>query len=202
MDIIKDTNEENPFYYVDKIVGAKKNPKENVYIVYLAALWKRQIPYKGTIDRHSEWKRTWKNYWTLSFMSAHFNNNLSLCYKCSFCFWDPGFLVKKVFLRIHILLFYLPNVDSVQLKCVWRDTVCVCLCVCTRHGASVLWCFFFSFNVTTASTNRDSHGTHPYINPNLFPSLFSSHNLYAIVFLQWPIVHTVWTNRIYIYNEH
>lgn len=28
-----------------------------------------------------------RNHLTLSFMSAHFNNNLSFCYECSFCFW-------------------------------------------------------------------------------------------------------------------
>lgn len=109
-----------------------------------------------------------KNYRTLSFMSAHFSNNLSLCYKCSFCFSVlPGSLLRFFcrssqyfssfsLVRSHLLMSV--STFSVQLTLYGtvRETV-------RKWKRLFLWCFLF--NVTTASTNRDSHAIHPYINP-------------------------------------
>lgn len=102
-----------------------------------------------------------KNYLTLSFMSAHFSNNLSLCYKCSFCFWlapvpsmytiSPQECPSRRLSLARLFSFFLLTLFWLQ----FYNKGCG-----TREKRLFLWCFLS--NVTTASTNGDSHAIHPY----------------------------------------
>lgn len=59
MDIIKDTNEENPFYYVDKIAGAKKPKRKCIlYILrhYENDKYHTKAPSTGTPNRNAHGK--------------------------------------------------------------------------------------------------------------------------------------------------
>lgn len=116
-----------------------------------------------------------KNYWTLSFMSAHFSNNLSLC---SFCFWlslDPCYTFFSLALsfRTALCLFFSFSLDMVLRSYLYLLTFrghFRCSAVYTAKDLRTVWrwkrlfLWWFLLNVTTASTNRDSHAIRPCIN--------------------------------------
>ena len=141
-------------------------------------------------------------------MSAHFSNNLSLC---SFCFWfslDPCYtffrslsvilhsvlLILLIFLRfgfVFVFVFaYVPCSFSVQ------------LCIHSKRFANGMTVeasvFMMVFTQCDHCIDKWRFSCHTSVYKSLSLSL-SSHP--AVGFCL-DGMHTVWTNRTYIYNEH